>query len=316
MERPGPFTAPLSISSAHLPSIHHSMGTNDATAETAPTSRSRNIRSTTLSRAQTDNLVAAHEHARRIGKPLNMSGSITLGLIPWAAELSPQNFWTRFSNGRLRQKLGRALAKDDPEAATTFSPTWLVVHETGDNRGEHVHFLLHVPRPLWEQDRTLIREALGGDELLRGALDLEPVRKDGGRALAYRLKECDPADYERLGIRPDWRGQKSLVVGKRAAVSNNLNHKARSAWEAERPLAGWQAGRRDTRRGSLRDPPPAGARHDRAGDIVGQVQNRPGRCSNAYQRKQQKFILYQCIDLVSGFRMQGYFTSNFGKTGG
>lgn len=191
-----------------------------------------------LSAAQIANLAAAADHASRIGLPL--SRMIT---IHWQAAGVPLDGMAR-ATGRFVDLLGKTLRRHDAE------PCWLWVHESGPNKGGHVHLLAHVPARLVPALTRLQRrwcESIAGQSYRTKVIKSEPIGRRLGleasnpalhaanvaAVMAYVLKGADPEAAAQFGLERLEPGGR--VTGKRCATSQNIGAKARISSTAQRP---------------------------------------------------------------------------------
>jgi hypothetical protein len=195
--------------------------------------RTSHYRSNALSRSQVAAAIAAHDYAKIIGCPLNLTMD-----IHWA--------WTRFAKEGIwsRRKAVPALLECQRH--------WLAYHGVGffsimareappsSNEGEHAHQLVHVPSHLRDDFLRHTRDFLrGNNRHQKKALAWKVPYNDG--KLAYILKGCTPparellasmfeTDHERNGFLEATRNKtrQGTVYGKRLPISQALGPKARS----------------------------------------------------------------------------------------
>jgi len=186
-----------------------------------------------LSRRQAANLKAAARHAVELGLPLNRFVT-----IDW--EAAGVVDCTR-ATGRFLKCAGDWLRRRGGHIA------YLWVQEGGSRVGQHVHMLVHVPADLARRFSELQRGWLKGcgAEFRRGLIKSRPVGssyraalcpeqhaygENLRRVLGYLLKEADRDGHPSA--------RRSLVQGKRCAISQNIGPRARAvaaAGSAELP---------------------------------------------------------------------------------
>jgi hypothetical protein len=194
--------------------------------------RSSHYRSKALSLSKVREAIAAHDHAKALGCPLNL----TLD-IHWQ--------WTRFATEGIwnRRKAVTALLESQRH--------WLSNHDVGflcilvrevppsSTEGEHAHQLVHVPDHLKAAFLRHMRKFLRGKHRhQRRALHWDTTYSDG--KLAYLLKGSTlPArqllaamfetDYERQHFLEGTKNKihQGVIYGKRLFVSQALGPKAR-----------------------------------------------------------------------------------------
>jgi len=193
--------------------------------------RTSHYRSNALSRSQVAAGIAAHDYAKAIGCPLNLTMD-----IHWA--------WTRFANEGIwsRRKAVPTLLESQRH--------WLANHGVGffsiltreapppSHEGEHAHQLVHVPPHLRDDFLQHTRDFLRGNKRHQKKALVWDVPYNDGK-LAYILKGCTlPArkllaamfetDHERSGFLEGTRNKtnQGVIYGKRLLISQGLGPKA------------------------------------------------------------------------------------------
>lgn len=200
----------------------------------------RNRESRELKAATVANLRAAAHFAPKAGVPFNLFKTIHWQKAGVSDPLAATGRFLKLASDWIRSKGG------------TSAYVW--VREAGDEKGEHVHILLHVPPALAP---GLARRQRGwlqacGAEWRRGVIYTERIGQSLRHATAgevsgkdylahlkavvgYVLKGGEPVALEALGLeRVETTG---AVVGKRAGVSQNLGPAARRRYAKALPAS-------------------------------------------------------------------------------
>jgi len=183
-----------------------------------------------ISTRQIANLIAATEHAAKIGLPFTRM--IT---IHWqAADVLLHDMAQ--ATGRFLDLLSKTLARHGSATA------WIWVHEGGERKGGHCHILAHIPARLsttvCRMQRGWIRRITGQPYKARVVFG-RPVGgrvgiENGDRALhavniaaclRYLLKGACEEGVETFAL--ERREPGGLVIGKRCGTSQNIGPKAR-----------------------------------------------------------------------------------------
>lgn len=183
-----------------------------------------------LTCAQAVNLIAATQHAERIGLPFTR-----IVTIHWQAAGVPLDVMAK-ATGRFLDLFSKAIARHESEAA------WIWVHENGRNKGGHCHLLAHVPPALvptvTRLQKRWLRRIVGKPYRSR-VIRSRPI---GGRlgvesgnpalhaanldvALRYVLKGADAEAAALFAL--DKVEQGGRIIGKRCGASQNIGPKAR-----------------------------------------------------------------------------------------
>lgn len=180
-----------------------------------------------LTLAQCEALIAAADHAERIGLPFNRHWTVhyaTAGI----AEADAARFI-----GRLNKITGEYSRRHGGRYASIW------VREGGDGKGGHVHILMHVPAYLSLKGRTRRWVRLAGGECRSGVSYIRAVAgrvaaaDSGGehyaanaaKVRAYLLKGAHPAARQALGL--DRKAEGGPIIGKRCGWTENIGQTAR-----------------------------------------------------------------------------------------
>jgi hypothetical protein len=189
---------------------------------------------------QARRVLAAAEHARRVGVPLNRHCT-----IHWERAGVPDADAARATGDYLKRAADWHRLRRLPFA-------WTYVRENGPDKGSHVHILLHLPAVArvtflarhWRWIKfasrrryvagTILSKAVGGKLAADGA---GPVYAENlAYALGYVLKGVSRVDALTLELRrrprrdgtaPDNWGQGGRIIGKRVGASENLGASSR-----------------------------------------------------------------------------------------
>lgn len=189
---------------------------------------------TSIKRKPAANLWHAVNHAKRIGRPLNLHVTLTLSETACPERLGSRRFrkllehcFARWLRGLPSSKRGHA------------EPPYYVWVAECPNAHLHVHWLVHVRLSLWSEFRTLLPtwvERSVGEIFSQSALHIQVAPNPQGLR-KYLLKGADPAYAIFCGIRHQPQG---TVCGKRSGVSRSLQRTARKR-------AGYKPGARSLR---------------------------------------------------------------------
>lgn len=182
-----------------------------------------------LTLRQCEGLIAAADHAERIGLAFNRHWTIHIERAGIADADGAQFV------GRLL-KLARDYAGRN---GAGFAAVW--VRENGDSKGSHVHILMHLPAALSLKGKTQkwVRLAGGascakvshvravGRRLLSAENRGQEYAENANRALAYLLKGASRESVNALSLPRHAAG--GYVIGKRCGWSQNIGSKARQA---------------------------------------------------------------------------------------
>lgn len=184
-----------------------------------------------LKSAQVENLVAATQHACKIGLPFNRM--IT---VHWEAAGVPLKDMPQ-ATGRFIDLLSKTVTRKGGKVA------WVWVHEGGEKKGGHVHILAHVPEHVIDVVTSLQKgwlKAITGSVYRRGVIHTKPIgqrrglekhnpllhRENLNSVLMYILKGSSPDAARKIGlVRLEPGGR---VIGKRCGTSQNIGLKART----------------------------------------------------------------------------------------
>lgn len=192
----------------------------------------RRVRSTTsLSAHQTDGVIQAAIHSRRIGLPFNRHVTIRLergGVPDCEAVKAIGAFLTRFRDWLRKQ--GHRTA-------------YVWVRENGPTIGSHVHILLHLPDGVSFASHRSRRwiEAISGKRYRASTIRTKKISQAAydenlGVLVGYLCKGASPAVAEALALERCQSG--GSVIGKRAGWSENVGLKARRTWTARQSWGG------------------------------------------------------------------------------
>ena len=196
--------------------------------------RSSHYRSKALSVGRVREAIAAHDYAKALARPLNVTVD-----IHWA--------WTRVAKEGV-WKRRKAVA-----AFLESQRHWLAYHGVGffsilvreappsSTKGEHAHQLIHIPPRLQGAFMRHARDFLRGKHRhQKKSLDWDTTYNDG--KLAYILKGCTAqahdllaamfkSEYERNKFIERTEGStiQGTIYGKRLFISQSLGPKARAA---------------------------------------------------------------------------------------
>jgi hypothetical protein len=180
-------------------------------------------RTVSLSQHQTNGVIEAALHARRIGLPFNRHMTIRLeqaGIPDTDAVVAIGAFLTKFRDW-LRKK--------------GFKTAYAWVRENGRVIGSHVHILLHLPSGVSigaHRSRRWI-EAISGRRYRAGTIKtkaISPRAYDDNLAavVGYLCKGASDEVADGLGL--ERRKPGGRIIGKRAGWSENVGTKARLRW--------------------------------------------------------------------------------------
>ncbi len=183
-----------------------------------------------LSLNQAANIIAAAQYAAAIGLPLNRHVT-----IHWEHAGIPDER-AAWATARFLKLAGDWIAKRGGRIA------WAWVRENGEDKGSHVHILLHLPtgarlgdmqrrwlRSIAErpyQANTIKTARIGGTA---GAAHTAPAayRANLAAIIGYVLKGASPEVAKELCLKRISEGGR--IMGKRAATSQNIGRTARTA---------------------------------------------------------------------------------------
>ncbi len=175
--------------------------------------------------------MAAADHAARIGLRFNRHWTVHYQRAGIAEADASRFIWRLL-------KLTREYAQ---RHGGNFAAVWS--RENGDNKGGHVHILMHLPADLPLTGRTAKWVRLAGGACVAG---VSFVRSVGGRLLAadnggehYAVNVAIVREYLLKGAAGEVRaalglerfpGEQGEVIGKRCGWTQNIGQAARARW--------------------------------------------------------------------------------------
>jgi hypothetical protein len=196
----------------------------------APLRESRHI-----DRRQATNFFAAIRFAERQGRLLNILVTFNLDHTTCPPEHVSAAF-KKLRKDRFARWLGYRAGKRPQYGSATY--VWVIENSGGDT---HVHWAVHIPKPLRAQFKAKLRpwltDVAGVIECEQSAIHTEPI--GGARGLGkYMMKGIDRRCARMNYVRPSPQG---VVCGKRCGISESLGPTARkrtqeqhAAWPVQR----------------------------------------------------------------------------------